>query len=49
MNGDNLNNVRHKTSRAFMNKRKYLRDEFYKIEAKSKIKILRDLYRGIWI
>jgi hypothetical protein len=45
INGDNLNNIRHETSRHFRNKkREYLIDE---LATKSKNKNIRDLYRGI--
>ena len=44
-NVDNLNNVRHEVSRHFRNKKKAnLRS---KIKTNSKIKNIRDLYRGI--
>jgi dsDNA-specific endonuclease/ATPase MutS2 len=47
-NVDNLNNVRREASRHFRNKNKpYLKDKIKEIEANSKIKYIRDLYRGI--
>jgi hypothetical protein len=47
INGDNLNNVRHKASRHFRNKkREYLKNEIKKLAMNSKNKI-RDLYRRI--
>ena len=45
---DNLNNVRRKFSRHFRKKKKaYLRAKIEELEANSKIKNFRDLYRGI--
>jgi len=45
---DNLNIVRREAIRHFGNKKKaYLRAKFEKIETNSKIKNIRDLYRGI--
>jgi len=47
-NVDNLNNVRREVSRHFRNKRKaYLRAKIEELETNSKIKNIRDLYRGI--
>jgi len=47
-NVDNLNNVRHEASRHFRNKKKaYLKAKFEELETNSKIKNLRDLFRGI--
>jgi len=47
-NVDNLNNVRHETSRRFKNKRKdYLKAKIEELESNSKIKNIRVLYRGI--
>ena len=47
-NVDNLNNVKHEVSRYFRNKKKaYLRAKIEEIECNSKIKNIRDLYRGI--
>ena len=47
-NVDNLNNVRHEVSRHFRNKKKaYLRAKIEELETNSKIKNIRDLYRGI--
>jgi Fe-S cluster assembly ATPase SufC len=48
INGVNLNNVRHKASRYFSNKkREYLKDKVNELATNSKNKNLRDLYRGI--
>jgi len=47
-NEDNLNNVRREASRHFRNKMKeYLKAKNEKLENNSKIKNIRDLYRGI--
>jgi len=47
-NVDNLNNVRRDASRHFRNKKKaYLKDKIEELETNSKIKNIRDLYRGI--
>jgi len=47
-NVDNLNNVRCEASRHFRNKKKeYLKAEIDERETDSKIKNIRDLYRGI--
>ena len=47
-NVDNLNNVRREASRHFRNKKKaYLKAKIEDLETKSKIKNIRDLYRGI--
>ena len=47
-NADNLNNVRQDASRHFRNKKKeYLRAKIEELENNSKIKNIRDLYRGI--
>jgi len=47
-NVDNLNNVRLDDSRHFMNKKKaYLKAKIEELETNSKIKNIRDLYRGI--
>jgi len=47
-NVDNLNNVRSEASRHFRNKKKeYLKAEIKELETNSKIKNIRDLYRGI--
>ena len=44
----NMNNVRHEAIRHFRNKKKaYLKAEFEELETNSKIKNIRDLYRGI--
>jgi hypothetical protein len=48
MNGDNLQNVRHETSRIFRNKkREYLKSKINELETNNKNKNTRDLYRGI--
>jgi hypothetical protein len=48
INGDNLNNVRHKASRYFRNKkREYLKDKINKLATNSKNKNIKHLYRGI--
>ena len=48
INVDNLNNVRCEVSRHFRNKKKaYLRAKIEELETNSKIKNIRDLYRGI--
>jgi len=45
---DNLNNARYEVSRHFSNKKKaYLRAKIEELETNSKIKNIRDLYRGI--
>jgi hypothetical protein len=47
-NVDNLNNVRHGASRHFRNKKKeYLKVAIEELETNSKIKNIRDCYRGI--
>ncbi len=47
-NVDNLNNVRHESSRHFRNKKKaYLKAKIEDLETNSMIKNVRDLYRGI--
>ena len=47
-NVDNLNNVRRETSRHFRSKKKaYLKAKIEDLETNSKIKNIRDLYRGI--
>jgi hypothetical protein len=47
-NVDNLNNVRREASRHFRNKKKaYLKAKIEERETKSKMKNVRDLYRGI--
>jgi hypothetical protein len=46
--GDNLQKLRHETSRTFRNKkREYLRSKINKFETNNKNKNIRDLYRGI--
>jgi hypothetical protein len=46
--GDNLNNVRLEASRYFRNKkREYLKDKINELAMNSKVKNIRDLYRGI--
>jgi hypothetical protein len=48
INGDNLQNVRHETSRTFRKKeREYLKGKINGLEANNKNKNIRDLYRGI--
>jgi hypothetical protein len=48
INGVNMNNVRHETSRFFRNKkREYLKDKINEFATNSKKKNIRDLYRGI--
>ena len=46
-NLDNLNNVRHEATRHFRNKKVYLKAKIEDLETNSKIKNIRDLYRGI--
>jgi len=47
-NVDNLNSVRHDASKHFRNKKKaYLKAKIEELETNSKIKNIRDLYRGI--
>src|SRR5215469_397818 len=47
-NVDNLNNIRRDASRHFRNKKKaYLKAKIEELETNSKIKNIRDLYRGI--
>ena len=47
-NVDNLNNVRREDTRHFRNKKKaYLKAKIEDLETNSKIKNIRDLYRGI--
>ena len=51
-NVDNLNNVRCEVSRHFRNRKKaYLKAKIEDLETNSKIKNIRDLYRGIsgWV
>ena len=44
----NLNNVRREADRHFRNKKKaYLKVKIEKLETNSKIKYIRDIYRGI--
>jgi hypothetical protein len=48
INGDNLNNGRHKASRYFRNKkREYLKDKINELASNSKNKNIRDICRGI--
>jgi hypothetical protein len=48
INGDNLKNLRHETSRTFRNKkRKYLKSKINELETNNKNKNIRDLYRSI--
>jgi len=44
---DNLNNVRHETRRHFRNTEDYMKGKIDELENNSKIKKIRDLYRGI--
>jgi len=47
-NSDNPNNVRREVSRQFRNKKKeYLKTKIEKLETNSKIKNIKDIYRGI--
>jgi hypothetical protein len=47
INGDNLQNLRHETSRTFRNKkREYLKDKINELQTNNK-KDIRYLYRGI--
>jgi hypothetical protein len=48
INGDNLQNLRHETSRTFRNKkREYLKGKINELETNNKNKNIRDFYRGI--
>jgi hypothetical protein len=48
VNEDNLSEVRREASRHFRNeKREYLKDKINDLESNTKIKDIRDLYRGI--
>jgi hypothetical protein len=48
INGNNLQNLRHETSRKFRNKkREYLKGKINELESNKKNKNIRDLYRGI--
>jgi hypothetical protein len=48
INGDNVNNMRHKTSTHFRGgKNEYLKDKIDELAMKSKNNNIRDLYRGI--
>jgi glutamyl/glutaminyl-tRNA synthetase len=48
INADNLNNVEHEASKHFRNKKKAcLKAKIEELESNSKIKNIRDLYRGI--
>jgi hypothetical protein len=47
INGDNLHNLRHETSRAFRNKKwEYMKDKINELETNNKNKNIRDLYRA---
>ena len=47
-NVDNLSNIRHKSPRHFRNKNKaHVKAKIEELETNSKIKNIRDLYRGI--
>jgi hypothetical protein len=48
ISGDNLQKLRHETSRTFRNKeRQYLRGKINELETNNKNKNVRDFYRGI--
>jgi hypothetical protein len=48
INGDNLQNLGHETSRTFRNKkREYLKDKINELETNNKNKNITYLYRGI--
>jgi alpha/beta superfamily hydrolase len=48
INGDDCNNVRHKASRHFWNKkRQYMKDRINELAANRKNNNIRDLYSGI--
>jgi hypothetical protein len=48
ISGDNLQNLRHETSRTFRNKeREYLKGKLNELETNNKNKNIRDLYRCI--
>jgi hypothetical protein len=48
ISGDNLQNLRHETSRTFGNeKREYMKVKINEFETNNKNKNIRDLYRGI--
>jgi hypothetical protein len=48
INGENLQNLRHETSRIFRNKkREYLKGKINELETNNKNKNIRDLYKGI--
>jgi hypothetical protein len=48
INGDNLQNLRHETSRIFRNKkREYLKGKINELETNNKNKNITDLYRGV--
>jgi hypothetical protein len=48
MNGDNLNHVRHETTRHLRTKKdEYLKDQIYDLAANSKSNNIRDIYRRI--
>jgi hypothetical protein len=48
INGDNLQNLRHESSRTFRNKkREYLKEKINELETNNKNKNMQDLYRGI--
>jgi hypothetical protein len=48
INGDNLKNLKHETSRTFRNKkREYLKGKIKELEINNKNKNIRDLYRDI--
>jgi hypothetical protein len=48
ISGDNLQNLRHETSRTFRNKeREYVKGKINELETNNKNKNIRDLYGGI--
>jgi hypothetical protein len=47
INGDNLQNLRHETSRLRKKKREYLKDKINELETNNENKNIRDLYKGI--
>jgi hypothetical protein len=48
ISGDNLQNLRHETSKTFRKKKKeYLKDRINELESNNKNKNIRDLYRSI--
>jgi hypothetical protein len=47
INGDNLQTLRHETSRIFRKNREYLKDKINELENNNKNKNIRNFYRGI--